>query len=172
MRSAILMLAISLLQGAGARAEDALVYDGEQKALDFMALTYAAKNANLVLVRGLVERGAPVDPPQDATHTEAGYIASQFGTPLEAAARAGYLEIVELLLAKRADPNWQCCSGETSLYLAARNGHLPVVKALLAGGADPRLGAFADPSTPLEAARKGGHSEIVSVLTEAIRTAE
>lgn len=59
--------------------------------------------------------------------------------PLLYAAFEGRLPIVELLLAKGANPNARAPNQSTPLMFAARNGHEDVVVRLLKAGADPDL---------------------------------
>ena len=141
----------------------------EARALDFMSLYYAAEKGHVVLVEGLLARGTPVNPPKLGP-TSAEYLASQFDTPLSAAAEAGHAEVVEILLGRGADPNDQCCSGETALWSAAAGGHTEIVKLLLAADADPRLSG-ADGS-PLDAARAGGHLEIILLLEASLERSD
>jgi ankyrin repeat protein len=168
MSLARIVLPVALLAAlcpACIRAERSLRYDGEQRALDFMALTCASENGNIVLVRGLLDRGVGPNRPRFSSKTAAQYLASEaFGTPLEAAARAGYLDIVELLLARDADPNAQCGSGETALWQAAAAGHAAVVRVLLAHGANPRLFPL-----PLDVAKERGHADVVALLEAALK---
>lgn len=72
-------------------------------------------------------------------------------TLLYHAAAGGKADVVELLLAKRADPNAANDKGITPLYAAAREGHHAAVKALLAKGANPNT-RTKDGDTPLHAA--------------------
>jgi len=148
-------------------AEDSITYDAEQKALDYIALSYASAKGHIVLVKGLLARGAPVNPPSFSpdSFTDAEYLASQHGTPLQVAAEAGHADIVKLLLEHDANAEWQCCDGGTALYFAAENGHLEVVKALVEGGA--KLLVF---PSPLVAAMKGGHKDVVQYLNGSMPT--
>jgi ankyrin repeat protein len=62
------------------------------------------------------------------------------GTPLRNAAGTGQLEIVELLLERRADPNVPeegIAPRGHALYSAVAGGHLEIAKLLLEHGADP-----------------------------------
>jgi len=52
------------------------------------------------------------------------------------AARDGSTEIIQLLIAKKADVNATCCLGNTALILAAYHGRLEAVQLLLAAGSD------------------------------------
>ena len=57
-------------------------------------------------------------------------------TPLYAAAYAGHLKVVELLLQEKADVHAARDDGCTPLHAASRNGHCDVVEALVEGGAN------------------------------------
>ena len=54
-------------------------------------------------------------------------------TPLHLAAEGGHLEVVELLLSKKAETEKRMSFGDTALHLAVRNGHVLCVKALVRG---------------------------------------
>lgn len=58
-------------------------------------------------------------------------------TPLRLAAQYGYLEIVESLLAKKADPSSTDEDGETPLGLSAYSGHREITQSLLSSGENP-----------------------------------
>src|SRR6185503_6086035 len=60
-------------------------------------------------------------------------------TPLMVAARSGYPEVVEQLLAKGANVNARAGRGQTALMWAVSQKHADVVKVLLAHGADVHL---------------------------------
>jgi len=72
-------------------------------------------------------------------------------TLLYHAAAAGKADVVELLLAKGADPKAANDRGITPLYAAAQAGHPAALKALLARKADPNA-RTKDGDTPLHAA--------------------
>lgn len=57
-------------------------------------------------------------------------------TPLDWAAASGHKEVVELLLANKANVNANDNHGVTPLHMAAGNGHKDVAEALLANKAD------------------------------------
>jgi ankyrin repeat protein len=57
-------------------------------------------------------------------------------TPVMVAARGGYAQVVELLLAKGGNPNAHGTRGQTALMWAASQQHPEVVKVLIAHGAD------------------------------------
>ena len=58
-------------------------------------------------------------------------------SPLYIAAKYGYEDIVQYLLANGAQVNIPSKAGFTPLYVATENGHLNVVRTLLKAGADP-----------------------------------
>ncbi len=117
------------------------------------ALNLAAMKGHTEVVRLLIERKANVD-----KAVYGGF------TPLFIASDQGHFEIVRLLLQHGA--NSEHCSDEdkhTPLYRACSKGHLDVVKLLLVSGADPRH-VSEDGTLPIEAARKAGHAQVVSLL--------
>ncbi|KAL2140698.1 hypothetical protein VTI28DRAFT_3483 [Corynascus sepedonium] len=60
------------------------------------------------------------------------------GRPLAAAAMEGDVEMIRLLLKRKADPQVYDTNGRTPLYFAAWNGHIEAVGELINNGADPR----------------------------------
>lgn len=58
-------------------------------------------------------------------------------TPLIAAARVGYTDAAEQLLALKAKVDADNRMGETALIVAVQQRHAPIVRLLLAAGADP-----------------------------------
>ncbi|KAF2725462.1 hypothetical protein K431DRAFT_215605 [Polychaeton citri CBS 116435] len=98
----------------------------------------------------------------DASAVENSLVGETSQTALQAAAEGGHLEVVERLLAAKADANAPPpagLGGRTALQAAAQGGHLEVVKRLLSAG------AFVS-TTVLQAAVGGEHKEIVQVLRE------
>lgn len=90
------------------------------------------------------------------------------GTPLLRAVERDDLAMVQLLLARGADPNGACtCAGaELPLWVAVLQREAEIVDALLAAGADPNAVAFAGLSA-LEVARRRGYDEIATRLVAA-----
>lgn len=134
--------------------------DAERRAQSFLALTKAASAGDLKTVEALLRNGAnPRHPPEGPSEAE--YF-SQSTDPVQGAAEHGFDEVVKVLLAHAADPNWQCCSGETALVMAAEANHLRTVKVLLGGGADPLL--MGDGGPALFGALSSGNVRIAAVL--------
>jgi serine/threonine-protein phosphatase 6 regulatory ankyrin repeat subunit B len=83
------------------------------------------------------------------------------------ASQKGYLEIVKLLLNKKANVNFAISTNLfTALHLATLNGHNNVVEELLANGADVKAKTINN-FTALHLASQYGHLEIVRTLIKA-----
>lgn len=133
--------------------------------IDYMALYHAADAGDDLMVRALLERGAPVNALGPDVAGELSYRALQRDSRLQAAAEKGHTEIVRLLIARGAWLEAQCCDSPTPLGFAAREGHVEIVQLLLDAGADPS-GSGGD-GTALEVARKAKHEKIVQMLEAA-----
>src|ERR1019366_2622233 len=71
------------------------------------------------------------------TKADVNAIASSGYTALMAASQNGHLEVVQALLAAKADANAKSRDdGTTALIIASQKGHVKIVQALLAAGAD------------------------------------
>lgn len=89
---------------------------------------------------------------------------------LHDAARRGDLAALERLLAAGAPVDAVDRAGATPLYIAADEGRAAVVAWLLAAGGNPRHqmpGPFGSAGTPIHAAIRYGHLDVVRVLLEA-----
>ncbi|KAL8957358.1 MAG: hypothetical protein Q9193_005344 [Seirophora villosa] len=84
---------------------------------------------------------------------------------LSLAAINGHQAVVELLLAKSADPNIRDKDGRTPLMVAAMNGHNNVVQLLLTKTADLDIRGT-DDRTSLMLAAMNGHDNVVRLLLE------
>lgn len=91
----------------------------------FTPLLFAARQGSIASARLLISGGAGVDDP-----------AADGNSPLVVAAHAGHTALVELFLAKGANPN-SGGAGYTALHAAILRGDLAAVTQLLARGADP-----------------------------------
>jgi ankyrin repeat protein len=119
------------------------------------ALIHAAANGHSRIVARLLDAGAAVNRPDD-----------DGTTALAAACYFGRAPLVELLLAKGADPRAASKDGATSaLEAAIWGGDARIVKMLLAAGADA-VGDTRE-APPLVRAAYTGRVEIVSALLEA-----
>jgi uncharacterized protein len=81
------------------------------------------------------------------------------------------LDLVQLLLAHRADVNARRRDGMTALHAAAYRGHLEVIGALLRAGADPNVRAHADSGahsgeTPLDTALAQGQTAAADAIRQ------
>ncbi len=84
-------------------------------------------------------------------------------TPLHLAAANGHKDVVELLLASKAEANAKDNAGVTPLYLAACEGHKDVAELLVASKADVNANDN-DSSTPLHCAAIMGRKDVVELL--------
>ncbi|RLN89714.1 hypothetical protein BBJ28_00012152, partial [Nothophytophthora sp. Chile5] len=84
-------------------------------------------------------------------------------TPLMIAALEDHVEIVQLLLDRKASIDMQGLGGATALSLAAREGHVAIVQALIDAGATTDLADHSGWTPRLIAAREG-YSTIVQIL--------
>ena len=82
------------------------------------------------------------------------------------ASQMGYLDVVELLLARDADVNIQNEDGETALHLAAFYGHSEVVQVLLGNDVNLRMvhAQNNEGKTSLDLASNEGHHDIAQLL--------
>lgn len=152
-------------------------------------LMAAAFSGNAQAAKLLIESGADV-----AAHDHAGYtplhwaalkghgevaalmagrvdcnVQSKSGfTPLLQAAAAGHASVVQMLLARGADPNRATREGWTPLHKAVANGHTEVVRLLLAAKASIHA-EHEDGTTPMMLAEKGKRLDIMRLLRDAAR---
>ncbi|GEM_PF-6047091 len=120
------------------------------------ALMRAVKANNLQQVKILAQTTDP-----NCEYREEGEPRS----PLNAAARKGYLEIGKILLAANADVEYRTRGDEGALMGAARHGHLDFVKLMVENGAKVNKTVSGDGTALINAVR-GGHYEIAEYLLE------
>jgi ankyrin repeat protein len=83
-------------------------------------------------------------------------------TPLHFAAGSGYIEVMKLLVAKKAKVDARSYHGHTPLHWAAENGREEVAEFLLTKGAD--VNANGSGETPLYIAAQRGHRQVAEFL--------
>ena len=92
-------------------------------------------------------------------------------TPLMAAAHAGCIAMVELLLKYNADPNLRADDNASALHWARRNGNLEVVNMLVAAGADVnarrQTDRDGDGPAPIHMALGESHDDVAIALVQA-----
>lgn len=112
----------------------------------------AARRQNLDLLQMLIEAGV------DLNQGDRRNRASRSRTPLQEAARKGWMDGLEVLLGAGAQVDVEDEVGATALLLAVRSGRLAAARRLLEAGADPkgsekaRMGPLHEASTPEMAA--------------------
>ncbi|TDH71543.1 hypothetical protein CCR75_001080 [Bremia lactucae] len=122
----------------------------------------AAAMNNVALIRTLLRKNVHPD-----VLGELGYVGLNKRTPLHWAAVTGAVEALEILLAAKANANFQDAHGRTALHWAARVNRVDSVHVLLAHGADPTIVDASDMTPILCAACAGGTSvEMFKALVE------
>ena len=116
-----------------------------------------------IVAQLLLEQPALLEQPLHG-RGQRGSRASVVSRPLYAAAEAGHLEMVTLLLDRGADINGAGMHGQTPLFIAAREGRMPVVRLLLQRGAD--LNARGTAGTSVHGAAGGAAAEILALLLD------
>jgi ankyrin repeat protein len=114
------------------------------------AISIPARRGQLDGVHALIASGAKTDRPNENGET-----------PLACA--AGHAHIVEILLEKGAEPNFQDAQGANPVYRAASSGPIAVLEALLIHGGFPAFTTH-DNKSPLSEAAEKGHVEFVQRL--------
>jgi len=147
--------------GDQARAAELLAADpalaNQHSGDGFTGLGYACFFGHSDLARLLLEGGAD---PNLAARNALGV------APLHSAVATGSPALIELLLARGANPNAEEGNGMTPFHTAAGHGNREIIALLLAAGAAPGHKAR-DGRTPADIARQYGHPE-VAVELEAV----
>lgn len=123
-------------------------------------LHLAARAGHVDLIRLLLKAGA--EPHVEAKHADAsGWV------PLHMAAAGGHFRAVRVLLDGGAELRRRNSMGQSALHIAAEHGHVGAVVAL-AGTPDVGLDEpDNDGCTPLMAAARSGHAQVVEALVAA-----
>jgi ankyrin repeat protein len=128
-------------------------------------LQYAIYHSPLPFIRTLLEIGADPNPTDHAGFPP--LIASlSCGCPQAGApGRSDVVEIIQLLLSFKTDPNQRGLNDYTPLHMAVSQRNLRAVEILLEAGADPRMRTRIDEyETPREMAGKMGLREFAELL--------
>jgi serine/threonine-protein phosphatase 6 regulatory ankyrin repeat subunit B len=121
-------------------------------------LINAASNGDLRRVKALLASGG--------SDVNSRLIQFDDVTALMTASYEGHLEVVQALLAAKANVNARRNDGGTALMMASQEGHLEVVRALLDAKADVNARRY-DGATALMLASQEGHLEVVRTLLDA-----
>jgi hypothetical protein len=136
-----------------------------------LAVLEASSAGETGRVQAMLKRGA--DPNvrlrEDEVPSTCGQTVRRGFPPLFLAAEGGHADVVKVLLAAGADPNWQSAGNGTALHRAAARGgeaFASVVQALLQAGADPNIDSD-NWGTPLRCAANSDNKEVLSLLDAA-----
>lgn len=128
---------------------------------DFMTpLIIAARNGNLDVVEILLSYGADVEA-RGIVKIDDEVLDGL--TPLWGATTAGHIDVLKLLIEKKAEVDGKLRTGSTPLRCAAYNGRLDIVSYLVENGADVNA-CKNDETSPLFPACSNGHTNVVEFL--------
>lgn len=113
----------------------------------------AAIHNDAVKVKKLIDLGTSVDKPDFHFHR----------TPIHFAVVAGALEVVEILLKNKANPNYIDKDGQTPLHDAVVMNNYDMIKLLIRGNANLNSINY-DGLTPLEVAQERGLDDVSKIL--------
>jgi len=145
--------------------DPASVPNGQMPLTIGSCLEYAIYHSPLPFIRTLLEIGADPNPADHAGFPPLIAALSCSRPQPGSTGRQDVIEILELLLAFKGDPNQRGINDYTPLHMAVSERNLPAVELLLSSGADPRLRTRIDDcETPREMAENAGLRKIVELL--------
>ncbi|CAK9092484.1 unnamed protein product [Durusdinium trenchii] len=128
-------------------------------------LLRAANRGDLAAVKKALKHNF-ANPNAPSTREQLVSVFGRYGhAPLHRAALHGFPEVVEHLLAARAEPTQRDAEGLTPTFLAAFSGHVQVLRAL-AGHVSVPKEHDSEGATPLQWAATQGHLEVAGLLLE------
>lgn len=130
-------------------------------------LMQAANIGEPILAEELIKMGADINAQENNAHYDAvtnTVITDK--TVLMHAAIGGNLDILKLLIANRVNLNFKNSNLEFAMVFAAQNGHKAFVLELIVHGAFTDFDEDLLATTPLIAAAKAGHKDIVEMLIQ------
>ncbi|MCP4340736.1 MAG: ankyrin repeat domain-containing protein [Desulfobulbaceae bacterium] len=128
-------------------------------------LEYAIYHSPLAFIRKLLTIGANPNPSDHAGFPPLIAVLSCSSQRLGAPEQPSLIELLQLLLEFKSDPNQRGIDDYTPLHMAVSEENLNAVKLLLQSGADPRLRTRIDDyETPQEIAIKAGFDKIAELL--------
>ncbi len=129
-----------------------------------MTLYQAAKAGDVDVIREQLASGADINEIREGRETLFGGTEDS-GTPLLAAAAAGHLDAVRVLLEAGADPRLKNANGEDALLHAVAPGHARIVDLLIDAGAEVDTRG-PEGRAALSIAAWGGHETILKTLLD------
>jgi ankyrin repeat protein len=158
---------IDALREAVGNPEDFPNIRAPHEAISCSLLQYAIYHSPLAFIRALLDLGA--DPNYDDLDGFPSLMAALSCQPgLGSPGRGDIQDVLELLLARGADPNMRGINDYTPLHYVAALGDVATVELLLARGADPTLRTRIDDlETPAEVAEAAGQAEVATLLRKA-----
>lgn len=144
-----------IAKGANINAED---YNGAT------VLHTAVGINNRELIEFLLENGANPNAIMGKDNSSYYYCNS----PLMMAVERGEMDLIKLLLGKKADPNLTCQNGKNALRIALKNGKVEIFEVLVEAGADVKAIDESGENNLMYAVRYGNVGTVRQMITERI----